>query len=425
MDCLGGRSETDGRSSADADRVRSAYDGILSFRRCGGLGGGRSDADRREAPGPRHRGCSLRRWGRDVPGRVRGDPRVRGRCASVRRTRIRPGTSSRPWGSRPSLTSSRNRPAPPFTFGPGPSVRGRTAFPAEPPSGVERSGDYARRMDDGASLGAGALRSLAARHGIRPRRSLGQHFLIDPNLARAIAADAAVGPGDRVVEIGAGLGSLTRALAETGADVVALEVDRALLPALEGSVGTLENVRIVHADAMGWEWIEHVADRSVLCANLPYHVATPLVLETLERAPAIRRLVVMVQREVGERLAAGPGEEGYGAPSVRVAYRAEATIVRRVPPAVFWPRPNVDSVVVALDRRERPPVGVDERALWRVVDAGFAERRKTMRNAVRRITGGGAEEADRILAGAGIEPSARAETLSLEELARLAQALPV
>jgi 16S rRNA (adenine1518-N6/adenine1519-N6)-dimethyltransferase len=275
-------------------------------------------------------------------------------------------------------------------------------------------------MDDGASLGAGALRSLAARHGIRPRRSLGQHFLIDPNLARAIAADAAVGPGDRVVEIGAGLGSLTRALAETGADVVALEVDRALLPALEGSVGTLENVRIVHADAMGWEWIEHVADRSVLCANLPYHVATPLVLETLEREPRIARLVVMVQREVGERLAAGPGEEGYGAPSLRVTYRARSAVVRRVPPDVFWPRPKVESVVVRLERLSEPPIAVDEGRLWRVVDAGFAERRKTMRNALRRL-GLTAEEADTALATAGIDPSARAETLSLEDFGRVAE----
>jgi 16S rRNA (adenine1518-N6/adenine1519-N6)-dimethyltransferase len=279
-------------------------------------------------------------------------------------------------------------------------------------------------MDDAASLGAGALRALAARHGIRPRRSLGQHFLIDPNLARAIASDAGVGPGDHVVEIGAGLGSLTRALAETGADVVAVEVDRALLPALEESVGRLERVRVLGMDAMGWEWIEHVsADGTVLCANLPYHVATPLVLETLERVPRIARLVVMVQREVGERLAAGPGDEGYGAPSVRVAFRARAAVVRRVPPEVFWPRPKVESVIVRLERWPEPPVAVDERRLWRVVDAGFAERRKTMRNAVRRL-GMGGDEADAALSAAGIDPWARAETLSLQDFARLSERLP-
>jgi 16S rRNA (adenine1518-N6/adenine1519-N6)-dimethyltransferase len=279
-------------------------------------------------------------------------------------------------------------------------------------------------MDDGEALGAGALRALAERHGIRPRRSLGQHFLLDPNLARAIAADAGVGPGDRVVEIGAGLGSLTRALAGTGADVLAVEVDPALLPALRESVFGLPNVRTLAADAMGWEWAEHVGGPgAVLCANLPYNVATPLVLETLERVPDVVRLVVMVQREVGERLAAGPGDEAYGGPSVRVAYRARASLVRRVPPDVFWPRPKVASVVVRLDRLPESPVAVDEGRLWRVVDAGFAERRKTMRNAVRRL-GLPVEEADGALEAAGIEPSARAETLSLEEFARLAERVP-
>ena len=282
------------------------------------------------------------------------------------------------------------------------------------------------RVTPGAStFGASAIRELAARHAIRPRRSLGQHFLIDPNLARAIAADAAIGPGDRVVEIGAGLGSLTRALAETGADVVALEADRALLPALEESVGGLDRVRVVHADAMDFGWIEEVRDGDwTLAANLPYHVATPLVLETLRRAPTIRRMLVMVQREVGERLIAVPGDGAYGVPSLRVAYRAEGSLVRRVPPSVFWPRPKVESVVVRLLRRDRAPVDVSEDRLWRVVDAGFAERRKTMRNAVRRL-GVDAGRADEVLRAAGIDPSARAETLSLQDLARLANALSV
>ena len=274
------------------------------------------------------------------------------------------------------------------------------------------------------SLGASALRALAKRHGIRPKRSLGQHFLLDPNLARAIAGDAGAGPGDHVVEIGAGLGSLTRALAETGADVLAIELDRELIPALEESVDGLDAVRVLAADAMRFGWLEALGgDDWILAGNLPYNVATPLVLETLARAPRIRRLVVMVQREVGERLAAGPGDEGYGAPSVRVAYRARPAILRRVPPAVFWPRPGVESIVVALDRRERPPVDVDEARLWRVVDAGFAERRKTMRNALRRL-GLGVEEADRALAESGVEPAARAETLSLEDFARIAEAVP-
>jgi 16S rRNA (adenine1518-N6/adenine1519-N6)-dimethyltransferase len=279
-------------------------------------------------------------------------------------------------------------------------------------------------MGERTSLGASALRELAERHGIRPKRSLGQHFLLDPNLARAIAGDTGARLGDHVVEIGAGLGSLTRALAETGVEVLAIELDRALIPALEESVHGLEAVRVLRADAMAFGWLDVLGDHDwILAGNLPYNVATPLVLETLARAPRIRRLVVMVQREVGDRLVAAPGDEAYGAPSVRVAYRARPAVLRRVPPEVFWPRPNVESVVVAFDRRERPPVAVDEARLWPLVDAGFAERRKTMRNALRRL-GLGVEEADRALAEAGVDPSTRAETLSLEDFARLAEAVP-
>jgi 16S rRNA (adenine1518-N6/adenine1519-N6)-dimethyltransferase len=278
--------------------------------------------------------------------------------------------------------------------------------------------------DERSPFGARAIRALADRHGIRPKRSLGQHFLIDPNLARAIVADAEVGPDDRVVEIGAGLGSLTRALAEAGAEVLAVEVDPSLIPALQESVSGLDRVRVLHADASDNEWAEELGDRSwILAANLPYNVATSLVLETLHGLPQVRRLVVMVQREVGERLAAGPGQGAYGIPSLRVAYRAEALLLRRVPPAVFWPRPKVASVIVRLDRRDRPLVAVAEDRLWRVVDAGFAERRKTMRNALRRL-GVDGEAADRLLEAAGINPSARAETLSLEDFARVAEALP-
>jgi 16S rRNA (adenine1518-N6/adenine1519-N6)-dimethyltransferase len=279
-------------------------------------------------------------------------------------------------------------------------------------------------VDDTERFGAGALRALAERHGIRPRRSLGQHFLIDPNLAGAIAADAGVGPDDRVVEIGAGLGSLTRALAETGADVLAIEVDPALIPALEGSVVDSDRVRVHRADAMTFGWLD-LLDRGpwVLAGNLPYNVATPLVLETLERAPQIRRLVVMVQREVGERLVAAPGTDAYGVPSLRVAFRARGTVVRRVPPEVFWPRPKVASVVIRLDRLERPPLEVDEDRLWRLVDAAFAERRKTMRNALRRL-GVDRDRAGALLEAAGIDAAARAETLSLEDFGRLATTVP-
>src|SRR5688572_18681281 len=201
-------------------------------------------------------------------------------------------------------------------------VRSRAAGPGPNPFRPR----YAPRVStaEHASFGAGALRALAERHSIRPKRSLGQHFLIDPNLARAIAADAGVGPGDRVVEIGAGLGSLTRALAEAGAEVLAVEVDPSLISALEESVSGLDRVRVLHTDATDPEWQDALdGDGWVLAANLPYNVATHVVLDTLRDVPRVRRLVVMVQREVGERLVAGPGEPAYGIPSVRVAYRAE------------------------------------------------------------------------------------------------------
>jgi 16S rRNA (adenine1518-N6/adenine1519-N6)-dimethyltransferase len=274
-------------------------------------------------------------------------------------------------------------------------------------------------------LGAASVRDLAARHSIRPTKSLGQNFLIDPNLARAIVADAGVGPDDHVVEVGAGLGSLTLALAATGARVRALEFDRHLIPVLHEVVAGLETVEIFQEDAMRLDWSTALdgAERWTLCANLPYNIAVPLVITVLDSVPSVDRLVVMVQREVGERLVATPGDEAYGGVSVRVAYRASASMIRRVPPSVFWPRPKVVSVVVRLDRLSVPPVEVDPARLRRVVDAGFAERRKTMRNALRRV-GMTREAAASALAACGVEPDVRAEELSLASFAALAERIP-
>jgi 16S rRNA (adenine1518-N6/adenine1519-N6)-dimethyltransferase len=272
-------------------------------------------------------------------------------------------------------------------------------------------------------MGAGAVRELAERHGIHPSKALGQHFLIDPNLATAIAAEAGAKPGDRVVEIGAGLGSLTLALAATGALVRAIEFDRALLPALHEVTAGVENVGVVAGDATRIDWASELEDGPwILCANLPYNVAVPVVKAVLDEAPAVERLVILVQREVGERLVAGPGDEHYGPVSVRVAYRATGELTRRVPPSVFWPRPKVASVVVRLERLSPPPVEVEPERLWRVVDAGFAERRKTMRSAVVRL-GVDPGRADDLLRGQGIDPRARAEQLSLAEFARIAEAV--
>ena len=257
---------------------------------------------------------------------------------------------------------------------------------------------------------------LLRRTGIRPSRALGQNFVVDPNTVRRIARLAAVGPGDRVVEIGAGLGSLTLALAETGASVVAVELDRYVVPVLRGIVEPA-GVRVVQADALRLDWAELLGDGGawVLVANLPYNVATPLVLTLLERAPMVARMLVMVQREAGERLAAGPGDEAYGAVSVKVAYRAEARVVGRVPPTVFVPQPNVESVLVSLTRRAEPAVAVDEARLFALVEAGFAHRRKMLRRALAGIVD------DRVFAAAAIRPEARAEELGVEAWGRLTE----
>jgi 16S rRNA (adenine1518-N6/adenine1519-N6)-dimethyltransferase len=271
-------------------------------------------------------------------------------------------------------------------------------------------------------LGLTEIRSLAARHGIRPSKSLGQNFLVDPNLARAIAADAGASPGVSIVEVGAGLGALTVSLARAGAEVLAIEFDRAVLPALREVVDGMSRVAVLHADALRVNWSAVLGSRGwTMAANLPYNIAVPLLLRMLEEAPQVSSYVVMVQREVADRLAARPGASAYGALSAKVAYRAEVTSVRRVPREVFWPRPRVESTVLRITPRP-PSVSADPRALFTVIDASFGERRKTMRNAVRRL-GLGAAAAGAALREAGVDPSARAEQLSLEDLGRLTEVL--
>ena len=261
---------------------------------------------------------------------------------------------------------------------------------------------------------------LAARHGVRPRKSLGQHFLVDSNLARAIAREAGAAPGTRFLEVGAGLGSLTLALAEAGAEVVAIEVDARLAGALEEVTAGLP-VRVVRADAARVDWETALAPGPTrMASNLPYNVAVPVLLDLLDRAPQVDPFVVMVQREVGDRLAAGPGHPAYGAVSVRVALRAEARIVRRVRPAVFWPEPNVESVVIRLTRRPPPP-GIPEETFLRVLSEGFAQRRKTLAGALTRMgfTRDGARE---VISNAGFDPRVRAEDLGLDDLVLVARA---
>ncbi len=271
-----------------------------------------------------------------------------------------------------------------------------------------------------AGLTPSAVRELARRHGIRPRKALGQHFLIEPALARRIGELAGVRPGDHVVEVGPGLGSLTVALAAAGANVVAVEADPRLVPALEDAIEPwADRVRVVRADALSVDWADELRDAGpwAMVANLPYNVSVPVVLRALEEEPRLERLLVMVQREVGERLAARPGDEQFGAVSLRVAYFADAKVLRKVARSVFWPQPNVDSVLVLLERRP-PPVDADPARLFELIRVAFAERRKTMRNALARF-GLTRDQADAALGACGIAPSARPETLGLEAFAQL------
>jgi 16S rRNA (adenine1518-N6/adenine1519-N6)-dimethyltransferase len=279
--------------------------------------------------------------------------------------------------------------------------------------------------------GRADIHELLVANELRPSRALGQNFVADANTVRRVVRLAGITPGRPVVEVGAGLGSLTLALVEAGAPVTAVEIDRHLMPVLRSQVEPL-GVRVVEADALALDWSELLGDHPgpwSLVANLPYNVAVPLVVRVLEQAPRVSSLLVMVQREVGERLAAGPGDDAYGAVSVKVAYWARASLVGRVSSSVFIPRPRVESVLVRLERR--PLVSPDPGAvtlgpgneayerLFTVVRAGFGHRRKMLR---RSLLGTVAPEA---FAAAGIAPTARAEELSLEDWERLAAWRPV
>jgi 16S rRNA (adenine1518-N6/adenine1519-N6)-dimethyltransferase len=269
------------------------------------------------------------------------------------------------------------------------------------------------------------VHALLDEHGLHPKRSLGQNFLVDPNTARRVVALAALPPGRPVLEIGPGLGSLTLALLAAGHEVLALELDQQLAAVLESVLATAErgdHARVERGDAMtvDLDALLGAASPAWACvSNLPYNVAVPVVVRLLEDAPSVDRILVMVQREVGERLAAGPGDEQYGAVSVKVAYYAAADVVGLVPPTVFVPRPKVDSALVRLERRATPPVTVPSADdLFTLVRAGFGQRRKMLRRSLVPVLG---DRTVAVLTGAGIAPTARAESLGLDEWAAVAR----
>jgi len=272
-------------------------------------------------------------------------------------------------------------------------------------------------------LTPGRVRELLARHELRPSRGLGQHYLADPNTARKVARLGGAGPGGTVLEVGPGLGSLTLALREAGAAVVAVEADPRLLPALTEVLGDDPLVRVEVADALKADLAGLAPTARRLVANLPYNIAATLVLKVLAEAPAIDHQVVMVQREVGERLAAAPGAAAYGAPSAKLAAQATARILSPVSRHVFVPEPHVDSVLLGVTRRQHPAVeGLDQAELGRVVDAAFAQRRKTLRNSLRGLDldPAGVEALGR---AAGVDLGLRAERLGVEEFAALTRQL--
>lgn len=273
-------------------------------------------------------------------------------------------------------------------------------------------------------LGASDLRSIADRWGIRPTKQWGQNFVVDANTVRRIVRLAGVLPSDVVLEVGPGLGSLTLGLLASGARVEAVEIDPVLAQALPDTVGRLrpdwlERLEVIAADALRIEALP--IPPTALVANLPYNVAVPVVLHLLAAFPSLTTGLVMVQAEVADRLVAPPGSRVYGVPSVKLAWFARADRAGSVPAGVFWPVPRVESGLVSFRRHDPPQTPATRAEVFTVVDAAFAQRRKTLRAALSGWAGSAAE-AERILRAAGVDPGARGESLDVSAFARIAGA---
>ena len=289
-------------------------------------------------------------------------------------------------------------------------------------------------------------RILQAFH-LKADKNLGQNFLVEESVVNRIAKAAELTPEDTVLEIGPGIGTLTQALAMTGASVVSVELDKRLIPVLQETVGAYKNVRIVQGDILKVNIPEIIAevkadrktadaagevaeaeseikqsDTFKVCANLPYYITTPIIMYLLEQKLPLERLVVMVQKEVAERMTAGPGGREYGAISVAMQYYTEPKIAFIVKAGSFLPAPKVDSAVLVCKRRSAPPVDVpDEKTFFKVVTAAFSVRRKMLNNSLKNMGGLNGEQVKAWLDRAGIDGRRRAETLSLEEFAMLAR----
>ena len=273
-------------------------------------------------------------------------------------------------------------------------------------------------------FGASDIRRLAEEIGIRPTKTLGQNFVIDGNTIRRIVAAAGVGPAETVLEVGPGLGSLTLGLLDAAESVVAVEIDPVLAAKLPATVrqwrpGAADAFHLVHADAMKVTRLP--VQPTALVANLPYNVAVPVVLHLLQHFPTLQHGLVMVQDEVADRLAAGPGSKTYGVPSVKAAWYSQMRKAGVIGMNVFWPAPKIHSGLVSFTRREPPVTTATREQVFAVVDAAFAQRRKTLRAALAGWAGS-APEAERCLLAAGIDPTARGEVIDIAGFARIAEA---
>ncbi len=274
----------------------------------------------------------------------------------------------------------------------------------------------------GGLLGPAQIRDLAQLLGLQPTKKLGQNFVIDANTVRRIVKSAGVVAGETVVEVGPGLGSLTLGLLEAGASVVAVEIDKRLAAQLPVTVGELAPdaaLTVITGDALRVTALP--GDPTVLVANLPYNVSVPVLLHFLEHFPSIDRGLVMVQAEVGERVAAGPGSKVYGAPSVKAAWYGSFSTAGKVSRQVFWPVPNVDSILVRFQRHEQPGTQAERLATFELVDAAFQQRRKMLRQALSVVLGDSGLASARLEA-AGIAPTARGEELTVADFLRVARA---
>jgi 16S rRNA (adenine1518-N6/adenine1519-N6)-dimethyltransferase len=279
----------------------------------------------------------------------------------------------------------------------------------------------------------GRTREILEKYGFSFKKSLGQNFLIDTNILRKIVDFAELSDETGAIEIGPGIGALTEQLARRAKKVVAFEIDQRLLPILEDTLSPYGNVRIIHQDVLKADIHRVIAEEFtdvtdiMVVANLPYYVTTPIIMKLLTDRLPIRGMVVMLQKEVADRLAAKPGTKDYGSLSIAIQYYTEAETVMTVPRTVFIPQPNVDSAVIRLMKRKQPPVKVEDEAFFfQVVRASFAQRRKTiLNNLVNNLSNGKAmkEQIERVLTETDIDPRRRGETLAMEEFAALSNAL--